>query len=257
MGFVQTRIRSNPVITRILRKPSRLTSVWWLIGIVSLCSFIGSLFDIHHANIPVFGIVILGMAMILINPILAMLTAIEVTGATIITKSQEYGLVCATGLSDMKLIEGHIFAAFYRFRVPLVLMLGLIPSVVVYLMHGVYDAYIWCSQTQPDCLLPNKTVIFHWILFYGISILDVIGRIALGIVASIALVNWSKSQLEARLGMVMLTVLFLCKLPQILYSASARDPIATLFPLFVYTVIIYLIVVIVVFAGQSFARQPD
>src|SRR5258708_27261275 len=146
-GFVQARIQSNPVITRMVRQSHGRRRAWRLIGLACLFTFIGLLIDRKASVINV--MVFVGLLSLIVNPFFGVLTAANQTCQMI--ASESYQLLFLTALPDMKLVEAYIFAVLYRLRFPLVLMVGLIPSIVVRLMASGYDR---CMAYGTQCLPP-------------------------------------------------------------------------------------------------------
>ena len=135
--FLPSRLRSNPLVLRTLRQPSNLHIVWRVIAIISLLSLIGALF--FKDSVLFASLSVLGLLMLVVNPLFGAMTAANLICHTI--KAEQYEFIILTTLSDMKLVEGHIFGVYYRLRIPLVLTLGLIPSVLIRLTDTAYASY--------------------------------------------------------------------------------------------------------------------
>jgi hypothetical protein len=238
LGFVQKRMRSNPIIMHMLRQPSRLTFVWWLIGGVSLLTLIGSLFDKDNSVMNV--LTFIGGLTLLVNIMWGIQTAAAQTCQT--TQSDAYQLLFLTTLSDMKLIEAYIFATLYRLRVALILTLGVIPSVIVHLT----------DLTFRD----STTAAFHWLLFFSISIVAAFGVFLFGIVSATELaLRWGNRH-AASFGVILL-VLALISIYFSFFPASQldNDPIFSIIPSILYTIILYALVLAILLESQRVARR--
>lgn len=251
MKTIQKRIRSNPIIMRILRQPSGSTVVWWLIGIVSLITLIGSLFDKENRLIN--WLTFMGGLTLLINAMWGIQTAAAQT--CLMTQSEPYQLLFLTTLSDMKLIEAHIFAAIYRLRLVLVFMLSMIPAVLIRLTDTAFNNYNSCIRYVTECNPPTTTVVFHWFLVYSVSILAVIGVLLFGIALATALALWWRNRHAASIGAMLIAgflIGFFFLFQRVSYPDN--DPVATLGPAIPYTVLLYIAALGIILAAQHVAR---
>jgi hypothetical protein len=250
-GFVQKRIQTNPVIMRILRQHRGSTAVWWLIAIVSLISFLGSLADKDNRLFN--WLTFIGGLTLVVNPLWGAQTAAAQTCQ--MTKSEAYQLLFLTTLSDMKLIEAYIFASIYRLRIVLVFMLSMIPAVLIRLTDSAFNNYNFCIRYLSNCTPPTTTAVFHWFLVYSTAILAAIGVFLFGVVLATALALWWRNRHAAGIGALLL-VSFLIGLFFLFPSVSQpdNDPIATLIPAIPYTILIYIATLGIALAAQRVAR---
>jgi hypothetical protein len=248
-SFIPKRFRSNPLIMRTLRQPSKLRTVWWLISIVSLFSFIGTLF--YKDTRPLLTVGLLEGLLLIVNPIFAAWTAANVICSEI--TGEQYELVMLTTLSNMKLVEGHVFVVFYRLRLPLILTLALLPSLVVRLTEYIYSNYYDCIRVSSDCF---RTIVLGQSLYNSITVLAAIGVLIFGIVLATTLALWWRNQYVAGICaliiVIALIVLFFL-LPNRL--SAIHDPITLLIPTVPYTILLYVIPIAILLSAQCVARR--
>ena len=185
--FLPTRIRSNPLVIRTLRQPSNLRTLWWLAAILSLLSLIGALFFKDSAVFA--SLSVLGALMLVTNPFFGAVLAANLIGRTI--KTEQYELLILTTFSDMKLVEGHLFGVYYRLRIPLLLTLGLLPSVFIRLIDSAYTSYNFCMRYYGrSCQMPDTNVVLGQFFVYCGFVFATSVLLIFGIALSATLLLW-------------------------------------------------------------------
>lgn len=247
--FLPSRLRSNPLVMRTLRQPAKLRVVWWLVAILSLFSFVGTLF--YKDTLPFLAVGLLEVLLLLANPIFASWTAATVICLEI--KAEQYELVMVTTLSNMKLVEGHIFAVFYRLRLPLILTLALLPSLVVRLIEYAYTSYSYCVHYDTDCL---RTIVLSQSLFYSLILFGAIGVLIFGIVVAMILALWWRNQYAAGIGattiVISLIVLFFRLANR---TTTNKEFIALLATTISYMMLLYFAAIGIMLVAQVVARR--
>jgi hypothetical protein len=239
----------------MLQQSSGLAGVWWLIAIMSLFGFVGSLFFKNGTIIN--GIVLLGGLAAIVNPFLGVWLTPHMIWVATQSKSEQYDVLCVTTLSDMKLVEGFFFFVLYRLRVPVVFMFALAPAVIVRLTDNVYNGYNSCALYRSDCQPPTSIAVFHWLLLNCTYLLVAVGVLMLGIALSMALSLWWQNRLAAAgFGTAVLTILlmgFFLLAPNGAFLDN--DPATSLVRAIAYMVLIYVASFAVLLATQRVARR--
>ena len=249
LRLLPARLRANPLIMRTLRRPDGLRFAWWVVGFISLLSFIGTFG--YKDSFPLLTVGLLEALLLIVNPIFGAWTAANVICLAV--KTEEYELVMITALSDMKLVEGHTFAVFYRLRLPIILTLALLPSLGVRLTQYISSSYYYCARYSSECL---RATVLRPALYYSVTIFAAIGIFVFGIVLATALALWWRNRDAAGTGAIV-TVIFLIVVFFSLPNTRTTDSnlITTLVPTIPYTVLLYVMAGGIMFAAQVIARR--
>lgn len=185
---------TNPLLTRLTARPSRLSAraCFWLafgLGVSTLLVSVQLFLADHNPNFRtlIYVLPVLFAALAAAVPPVVALVAGSTTARNVADGS--YELLTATTLSDAAIVQGYVFAALYRVRWLLALVVSFAPPLVVGMLDSALHVAIYLCRVdhfyhtgdyspQMDysvCSMPSVDVSFTWLLIalglWGLNLL--------------------------------------------------------------------------------------
>jgi hypothetical protein len=219
MSSISTRpqwieqVKNNPLVMRAVRYgglPSLAGTLWLAIGLAllslatSLAIFLQNPWRVNPVSL---GLVVVAGAATLASPAITASTAAILTGRQ--SGSEEGQLLRLSSLPDAALVLGYMFAALYRLRLVLAVIVGLAPGLMVGMLHlhAHFRASTVCSRPCPGDILLNPLNVIGPLAIYASLLIEIAGINLAAVGLGVWLGLWSGKQpdlMAAALGLALL-----------------------------------------------------
>jgi hypothetical protein len=203
-----------------------------------------------------------GILLLLILPFSTAWIAAQLTVRDV--KEEAYEILCLTSMTNLKLVQGYLFASLYRIRLGLTAGISLSPVIIAQLISSRLNMITCNSGSMIPCYNdPTTPLAWEWIVWVFMLVevfASVLGMIPLAAAIGVWLGLWWRRTISI-VGSIFVTVLFSVPTAFILQLVVVEDQrhlptrsdiiLLTTF----YLICTYILVIGIIYLGQHWARK--